>query len=64
MDHPSNSIGRKYHDESGSGHFKDDADVSALQRRIQALFARAKMQMLKPKRATRLESEGLLDGFR
>ncbi|CAL1165626.1 unnamed protein product [Cladocopium goreaui] len=51
---------RKYHDESGSGHFKDDADVSALQRRIQALFARAKMQMLKPKRVKNYTKPNIL----
>ena len=45
---------RKYHDESGSGKFKDDADVPELQRRIQALLdGAAKTELLTPKRATR-----------
>ena len=45
---------RKYHDETGSGKFKDDADVPELQRRIQALLdGAAKTELLKPKRATR-----------
>eukprot|EP00438_Fugacium_kawagutii_P004533 Skav222275 [mRNA] locus=scaffold807:48963:56428:+ [translate_table: standard] len=49
----------KYHDETGSGQFKDDADVPELQRRIQALFARAaKTALLKPKRATKFTETG------
>ena len=44
---------RKYDDGTGSGKFKDDADVPALQRGIQALFASAaKMALMKPKQAT------------
>eukprot|EP00435_Cladocopium_sp_Y103_P052115 s429_g16.t1 len=52
---------RKYHDESGSGQFKDDADVPALQRRVQALFARAaKMALLKPKRVKNYTKPNIL----